>query len=127
MLEDRLVYLNGEFVAWKDATVHLMSHSFSRGSAIFEVISLHETASGPAVFRLEDHIHRLFRTAELLEMALPVSREALHKAVLDSVKRNGIRAGFIKIICFYPQIAFEIFPSLLPCNCRLRASLECDR
>ena len=110
MLEERVVFLNGRFVPWNEAKVHMMSHSFGRGSAIFEVLSLHETSAGPAVFCLEDHIRRLFRTAQLLDMEIPLTPEAVHQAVLKSVKENGVKGGFIKIICFYPQIAFEIFP-----------------
>ncbi|MBW2562941.1 MAG: branched-chain-amino-acid transaminase [Deltaproteobacteria bacterium] len=110
MLEDRIVFLNGDFVAWNQATVHIMSHSFGRGSAIFEVLSLHETNADPAIFRLDKHIERLFKTAKLLNMELPISKETLHEAVMATVKRNGISKGFIKIIGFYPQIAFEIIP-----------------
>jgi branched-chain amino acid aminotransferase len=110
MLEDRSVYLNGEFITWDRANVHIMCHSFGRGSAIFEVLSLHETLSGPAVFRLDEHIHRLYRTAALLDMELPVDKKEFHEAVLETVRRNGTKQGFIKIICFYPQISFEILP-----------------
>ncbi|MBW2249842.1 MAG: branched-chain-amino-acid transaminase [Deltaproteobacteria bacterium] len=110
MLEDRIVFLNGDFVAWNQATVHIMSHSFGRGSAIFEVLSLHETNADPAIFRLDKHIERLFKTAKLLNMELPISKETLHEAVMATVKRNDISKGFIKIIGFYPQIAFEIIP-----------------
>ena len=110
MLEDRVVYVNGEFVAWNQAKAHLMCHSFGRGSAIFEVLSLHDTRLGPAVFRLDEHMDRLFRSAELLDMELPGTKQSIHEAVLEAVRRNGIREGFIKIICFYSQIAFEILP-----------------
>ena len=110
MLEDRTVYLNGEFVAWGGAKVHVMCHSFGRGSAIFEVLSLHETPAGPAVFRLDKHLQRLYRTAALLDMELPVDNKEFHEAVLETVRRNGTKQGFIKIICFYPQISFEILP-----------------
>ncbi|MCU0594871.1 MAG: aminotransferase class IV [Desulfobacterota bacterium] len=110
MLENRIVYLNGEFVAWNDAKVHLMCHSVGRGSAIFEVLSLHDTSLGTAVFRLDEHMDRLFRSAELLDMELPGTKASIHEAVLESVRRNGVRQGFIKIICFYSQIAFEILP-----------------
>ena len=110
MLEDRAVYLNGEFVAWGEAKIHIMSHSLGRGSAVFEVLSVHETLSGPAVFRLDEHVDRLFKTATLLEMALPLDGEGFRKAVLEAVERNGVRRGFVKIICFYPQIALEILP-----------------
>jgi branched-chain amino acid aminotransferase len=110
MIEDRIVYLKGEFVPWENANVHIMSHSFGRGSAIFEVISLHNTASGSAIFRLEAHIDRLFKSAEFLDMELPLSKEALCEAVSETVKRNGLEQGFIKLICFYPEFAFEILP-----------------
>ena len=110
MIENRIVYLNGEYVSWENATVHIMSHSFGRGSAIFEVISLHATASGPAIFRLQAHIDRLFRSAELLDMELPLSSEELCEAVAGTVKRNALQKGFIKMICFYPEFAVEILP-----------------
>ena len=110
MIEDRIVYLKGEFIPWENANVHMMSHSFGRGSAIFEVISLHKTASGPAVFRLEAHIDRLFRSAEFLDMELPLSKEGLCESVVETVKRNGLQKGVIKLICFYPEFAFEILP-----------------
>jgi len=110
MIEDRIVYLKGEFVPWENATVHIMSHSFGRGSAIFEVISLHKTVSGPAIFRLEAHIDRLFRSAEFLDMELPLSKEALCEAVAETVRRNMLQQGVIKLICFYPEFAFEILP-----------------
>ena len=110
MLENRTVYINGEFVPWNQANVHIMCHSFGRGSAIFEVLGLHHTQSGPAVFRLDEHIHRLYRTAALLDMELPVDKKAFHESVLETVRRNGCKQGFIKIICFYPQISFEILP-----------------
>lgn len=110
MLNDRFVYVNGEYVAWEKATVHMMCHSFARGSAIFEVLSLHATPSGPAVFRLEDHIARLFRTAELLDMQLPISPEQFYRAVSGTVKRNELEKGFIKIMGYYPQLALEIVP-----------------
>ncbi len=111
MVEDRMVWLNGDFIPWENATVHIMSHSFGRGSAIFEVISFYDTARGPAVFRLEAHIDRLFRSAELLDMALPFSKDDLCDAVAGTVKRNELNKGFVKVVCFYPEISFEIIPS----------------
>lgn len=110
MLEDRCVNINGGFVAWKDATVHMMSHGFSRGSTIFEVISFHATDRGVVVFRLEDHIRRLFRSAELLDMELPVDQDALCEAVAETIRKNRVENGFVKVLGYYPQVAFEILP-----------------
>jgi branched-chain amino acid aminotransferase len=114
MFEDRIVYLRGEFVAWQQATVHIMSHSFGRGSAIFEVISFHATDSGPAIFRLDEHIKRLFKTAELLDMELPLSRSEFCRAAVETVKRNQLNQGIIKIICYYPQFSVEVLPPQNP-------------
>ena len=110
MVENRMVWLNGDFIPWEKATVHIMSHSFGRGSAIFEVISFYGTDRGPAVFRLEAHVDRLMRSADLLEMELPYSKQALCDAVAATIKRNGLDQGFVKLICFYPEISFEIIP-----------------
>jgi branched-chain amino acid aminotransferase len=110
MLDERVVYRDGEFVAWPDATVHMMSHGFSRGSTIFEVISFYETPAGPAVFRLEDHVARLVRSAELLEMRLPLTARPLCEAVAECVRRNRLRSGIVKVVGFYPQVAFDVMP-----------------
>jgi branched-chain amino acid aminotransferase len=110
MLADRLVWRNGDFVRWPEATVHMMSHSFARGSTIFEVISLYATASGPAVFRLHDHISRLEKSAAYLDMELPGGHDALCQAVAETVRRNSIAQGVIKVVGYYPQFALDIQP-----------------
>jgi branched-chain amino acid aminotransferase len=109
-MKNRIVYLNEEFIGWENATAHLMCHSFGRGSAIFEVLSLHEMPEGPAVFRLDAHIERFFRTAQLLDMKLPCSGEELEEAVRETVRRNGLRQGFIKIVGFYSRVVLDIQP-----------------
>jgi branched-chain amino acid aminotransferase len=110
MIKDRIVYINGEYVPWEKATVHIMSHSFARGSAIFEVISLHSTGSGPAIFRLQAHIDRLFKSAELLDMELALTKQDFYEAIAGTVKRNDLQKGYLKIICFYPEFTVEILP-----------------
>jgi branched-chain amino acid aminotransferase len=110
MLEERWVYKNGEFVKWAEATVHMMSHSFARGSTIFEVISFYATASGPAVFRLHEHIARLEKSAAYLDMELPGGHDDLCRAVAETVKRNRLRQGVIKMVGYYPQFALDIQP-----------------
>jgi len=110
MLKDRWIYVNDAFIPWEDATVHVASHSFARGSAIFEVLSLHETPSGPAIFRLDEHINRLFKSARFMEMALPTSPKSLLEKVKETVRKNRIQKGVIKIVCYYSQIALDILP-----------------
>lgn len=110
MLEERIVFMKGEFVPWDQARVHIMSYSLARGSAIFEVLGFHEVNGGRAVFRLDEHVKRLFRTAELLGMKIPMTNKALQEAVLETVRRNDLMEGTIKIIGYYPQIGLRITP-----------------
>ena len=110
MIKDRIVYLNGEYVPWENATVHIMCHSFGRGSAIFEVISLHATGSGPAIFRLQAHIDRLFTSAELLDMELPLSKEDFYEAVAETVKRNGLQKGYLKLYASILSFRLKFYP-----------------
>jgi branched-chain amino acid aminotransferase len=103
-------WINGEMVHWDQATVHIMSHSFTRGSAVFEVISFHQTPNGTAVFRLDEHIKRLHRTTELLSMELFHSAQEIEHGVMETIKANNLRNGFIKIIGYYGNPAFSLLP-----------------
>lgn len=109
-LHNRKIWLNGKFVPWSQATVHLMSHSFTRGSAIFEVMSVHATSRGPAIFRLDDHLRRLQNSARLLGMPLPLPFPSLHQAALNTVARNRLESGIVKLMCYYPGVEFEVVP-----------------
>lgn len=111
MLSDRKVFVNNEFIVWDQACIHLMSHSFSRGTAVFEVLSVHDTSdSGPCVFRLGTHVKRLFRSAKALGMVPGLSLETVQEGVCETVRRNGIRQGAVKIMGYIPDIAFDILP-----------------
>lgn len=113
MLSDRRVFVNGEFIAWDQACIHMMSHSFSRGAAIFEVLSVHDTEdTGPCVFRLDAHVQRLFRSAAALDMVPGLSLEAVAAGVCETARENGIRQGAVKILGYNPEIAFDILPSV---------------
>lgn len=109
-MEDQIVFLNGDFVKWEKAKIHLMSHSLGRGSAIFEVLSFHNIKRGPAVFRIDRHIDRFFRSADLLNMEIAMSKQDLQNCILKTIQQNRLKQGFIKLIGFYPQITFEILP-----------------
>jgi branched-chain amino acid aminotransferase len=91
-----------------------MSHAFGRGSAIFEIMGLHPTDSGSAIFRLDKHIQRLYRTAELLEMEISFTQDQLAEKVMETVRRNQVKSGFIKIIGAYTDVAFSILPPEAP-------------
>jgi len=110
MSSKRKVWINGELVHWDQATVHIMSHSFTRGSAVFEVISFHHTPAGTAVFRLDEHLKRLRRTTDLLDMELLHSAQEIEQGIMETIKANDLRSGLIKIIGYYGNPALTLFP-----------------
>lgn len=105
MFQDLRVWINGEIVQWGDAKVHIMSHSFSRGSAMFDVLGIHPGPDGPAAFRLDRHLDRFFRSAELLGMKMGYTKEELRKAIAQMVKANGIDRGIVKLMGYYGEEA----------------------
>lgn len=111
MNPERKVWRNGKMIPWEEATVHLMSHSLARGSAIFEILAFYSTSRGTAVFRLPEHVDRLFRSAELLGMELVPSKEGVLRAVVETIQVNGIREGFVKIVGYYSEETFTVMVS----------------
>jgi branched-chain amino acid aminotransferase len=99
------VWRNGEFIAWDQATVHVLSHGFSRASAIFDVFQVYETSDGPAAFRIDDHMDRLFYSAKLLGMKLAYSKEEIKHAALETVRENRIGQGLVKIMAYWSEQA----------------------
>ena len=108
MSSGQRVWINGEFVPWEKATVHLMSHALARGSAIFEVFGIHNRAGGPAAFRLDAHVERLRRTTDLLGMKLAHSGEEIIQGVRDTVRENKMTDGHIKIMGYYSEESFVV-------------------
>ncbi len=95
-----LIWMNGEFVAWEDAQVHVLTHGLHYGTGVFEGVRCYDTELGPAVFRNAEHIERLFRSAELYYMPIPYTAEELRTATLELVARNGMRSCYIRPIAF---------------------------
>jgi branched-chain amino acid aminotransferase len=95
------VWMNGDLVAWEDATVHVGVHGLHYGSGVFEGIRCYETPKGPAVFRLTDHMHRLEMSAALIYMRLPYSAGELVAATHELLSTNGLPACYIRPIAFY--------------------------
>ena len=105
MNNDSKVWINGELIPRRDATVPILSHGFSRGSAIFDVFGVYPGPQGPMAFRMDDHLKRLLKSAELLEMELPYSTGEIIEAVKATVKANGIGRGIIKILAYWSEEA----------------------
>ena len=105
MQDERKVWLNGELVPWEKATVPLLSHGFSRGSAFFEVFGVHCLPDGPAAFRMDDHLDRLMKSARLLGMTMAYSKDQIAAAVRQTVEANRLGRGLIKILAYWGEEA----------------------
>jgi branched-chain amino acid aminotransferase len=99
------VWLNGKLIPWQDATVPLLSHGFSRGSALFDVFGIHEGPDGLFAFRLDEHLKRLMKSVELLEMELAYSTDEIIDGVVQTVKANNIGRGLVKILVYWGEEA----------------------
>ncbi len=105
MNNDSKVWLNGNLIPWSEATVPLLSHGFSRGSAIFEVFGVHVGPEGPMAFRMDEHLKRLMRSAELLEMEMAYSTEEIVAAVKTTVAVNHLGRGIVKMLAYWGEEA----------------------
>jgi branched-chain amino acid aminotransferase len=95
-----LIWMNGDFVAWEDAKVHVLTHGLHYGTGVFEGVRCYDTVLGPAVFRNAEHVERLRRSAELFYMELPFSDEQLREATRELVARNGLRSCYIRPLVY---------------------------
>ncbi|TML31360.1 MAG: branched-chain amino acid transaminase, partial [Actinobacteria bacterium] len=100
MEPSELIWMNGDFVAWEDAKVHVLTHGLHYGTGVFEGIRAYDTELGTAIFRHADHLDRLFRSAGLYYMPIPYSREELRAAVHELIGRNSLQSCYIRPIVF---------------------------
>jgi branched-chain amino acid aminotransferase len=95
-----LIWKNGEFVPWDEANVHVLTHGLHYGSGVFEGIRCYDTEIGPAIFRHQDHLDRLAKSAELYYLPLQHSLEEIREATKELIRRNGLRSCYIRPIAF---------------------------
>ena len=100
MEKSEWIWMNGDFVPWDEANVHVLSHGLHYGSGVFEGIRCYDTERGPAVFRHLEHLERLRRSAELVYIPLPHEPEEIREATHELIRRNGLRSCYIRPIAF---------------------------
>src|SRR5215207_1808505 len=94
------IWRNGELVPWEDAQTHVLSHGLHYGTGVFEGIRCYETKRGPAIFRHQDHLDRLAKSAELYYLDLPYSTEQIAEATRELIRRNGLTSCYIRPLAF---------------------------
>jgi branched-chain amino acid aminotransferase len=115
------IWMNGELVDWDKAQVHVLTHTLHYGTGVFEGIRAYETADGPAVFRLTDHIARLHNSAKILGMEIPYSVDELVEATKATVRSTGLPSCYIRPIAYYGY--GEMGLNTLPC--RVDVAIAC--
>ncbi len=102
MREAKLIWMDGKFVKWKDAKVHVLTHALHYGTAVFEGIRCYKTDKGPAIFKVDDHLTRLKESAHILGFDFSYSVAELKKAAVQLVKKNGLKECYIRPLVYLP-------------------------
>jgi branched-chain amino acid aminotransferase len=111
---DGFIWFDGKMVPWRDANIHVLTHSLHYGMGVFEGIRAYKTESGPAIFRLKEHVKRLFNGTKIFQMAIPYNEEQITQAIIDVVKDNKLAACYIRPIVFIGSEKLGVSPMATP-------------
>lgn len=112
----KYIWMDGKFKAWKDATIHLVTHTFHYGAGAFEGVRFYDTPKGTAVFRLADHTKRLFYSANAVGIKIPYSQKQINEVILKLLKKNKVKSGYIRPITWYGEGHMGVNPIGAPIN-----------
>lgn len=115
------IWMDGKFVDWDKANVHVMTHTLHYGLGVFEGIRCYETKSGPAIFRLKEHVERLFKSAHIFLLDIPYSQKEIGNAIAHTVKINNIKECYIRPIVYIGYGAMGLYPKGNPVNVAISA------
>ena len=98
---DGVIWMDGEWVEWRQAKVHVLTHTLHYGAGVFEGLRAYHAEQGTAIFKLKEHTDRLFRSAHILNMKIPFSKNELNDAQSEAVSRNNLDSAYIRTMCYY--------------------------
>ena len=106
------IWMDGKFVKWDNAKIHILSHVIHYGSSVFEGIRAYKTKKGTAVFRLKEHTDRLFNSAKIYRMKIPFSKKEINEVITKTIRKNKHKACYIRPIAYrgYNQLGVNPFP-----------------
>jgi branched-chain amino acid aminotransferase len=104
------IWMDGKFVDWDNATVHVLTHTLHYGLGVFEGIRCYETRKGPAIFRLDEHVERLFDSSHIFLMEIPFSRDEIRDAIINTVKVNRMKECYIRPLVYIGYGAMGLYP-----------------
>ncbi len=98
---DGWIWFDGAMVPWREAKVHVLTHTLHYGMGVFEGVRAYQTDKGPAIFRLDDHTRRLFQSAKIMNIPMPFDAATIRQAQLDAVAKNNLQSAYLRPIVFY--------------------------
>jgi branched-chain amino acid aminotransferase len=118
---DGVIWFDGELVPWREAKVHVLTHTLHYGLGVFEGVRAYATKNGPAIFRLYDHTDRLFRSAHILNLEIPWSKEEINEAQIRVVRENNLKEAYLRPMCFYGAEGMGLRADNLKSHCIVAA------
>ena len=118
---DGVIWFDGELVPWREARVHVLTHTLHYGMGVFEGLRAYRTERGPAIFRLEDHTRRLLNSGHILGMKIPYDADTLNAAQKRVVRDNGLENAYIRPMCFYGSEGMGLRADNLRVHCMVAA------
>ncbi|MCU7905906.1 MAG: branched-chain amino acid transaminase [Candidatus Thiodiazotropha sp. (ex Epidulcina cf. delphinae)] len=118
---DGVIWLDGEMVPWREAKIHVLTHTLHYGMGVFEGVRAYRAEQGTAIFRLQEHTDRLFRSAHILNMPMPHDRDTLNQAQKAAVRENNLDTAYIRPMCFYGSEGMGLRADNLKVHCMVAA------
>lgn len=115
------IWMDGKFVKWDDANVHILTHTLHYGLGVFEGIRCYNTPEGPAIFKLDEHVKRLFQSAHIFLINIPFTEDEIKKAIIDTVKVNRLKECYIRPLVYIGYGAIGLYPKGNPINVAIAA------
>ena len=119
--QSKFVWKNGQVIPWQDATIHMSAHALHYGTGVFEGVRCYNTVHGPAIFRLDAHLERMFESAKTYGISIPYSIDELTQASVDLVKANGFQDCYLRPIAFYGSGSLGVHPKQCPVDVSILA------
>ena len=115
------IWMDGKLVSWDKANVHILTHTLHYGLGAFEGIRCYHTAKGPAIFRLDEHVTRLFQSAHIFQLEIPFTEAEIRKAIIDTVKKNKLKECYIRPLVYIGYGAMGLYPKNNPIRVAIAA------
>lgn len=122
MEKTKKIWMDGKFVNWNDANVHILTHTLHYGLGVFEGIRCYKCADGrSAIFRLKEHTDRLFESAHIMQVNIPFTRDDINRAIIKTIKINGMKEGYIRPLVYLSAGSMGIYPKENPVKAAIAA------